>query len=572
MHRKALLLCALALLAACRKKKPEPERFFPVTVFALREFQPANRTALTGSAEPYRQEDVGFEVGGRLLGTRDVGSEVAGSAYGEDGAIVQAGAIIARLDDTRYGLTVEGLRARIASREQALKAQRVEVDVARSNVKRDEAQLSKKKFDVESARKAVEVAEANRRLAEQNLRREKQLLARGAGTQQEVDNSQRTLEASTANKQQADADLEGAQASFDSQAAVVESAKANIELKKAQVGATQARVKELGHDLSGAERDLEDCTLRAPFNGRVTRVLVSRGAVVRAGQPVLTLTLMDPIKIAVAVSADVDRRVAWGDPVTIRPQDPAQPDAKIDLTARVYEKGEVADPATRTFRVDLMVRNERIQLAHQDPDNPLPVVELLLPVLDRYKGEGGTLYVPIQAILRKAGKAYVLKVDDARREDRGVSGRYVPEKTEVQLGDQYMGLSSWTFRSIAKADLKVTDFVVPNPRPEHVKGFLVGRYMWLIRPGDLIPVVLPLLTGPPGFYVPVDAVRAINDQTYVFAIENGRARRIEVTPHESQGDARRITGEIKAGMQVAVKGVHLLDDGDKVAVVGKESR
>lgn len=539
-------LCCLVALAifvgACKKPPPDPEKVFPVTTFELREFQPANAAALTGSAEPYRQEEVGFEVSGRILQVRDVGDDLVGRAYDEDGTVVQQGDEIGRLDDTRYRLAVNALEARVASVRKRLEAQQVEVASARSNLEREQSLLGK--------------ADANRKLANQNLAREKQLLASGAGTQQDVDNAQRNVESSAS--------------SYKAQEASVTSATITIELKDAEAAATAAHVTELEAELASAKRDLEDCRLRAPFNGRITRVFVARGAVVQPGQAVVQLTLMDPIKVAVAVAADVDRAVHWGDPITIRPQDPKDPTKRLDITARVYEKGEVADPATRTFRIDLMARNGRYQLTEQDPDKPLPVLEGLMPAVTRFAGGEG-LFVPTNAILKDGGTYYVLRIPAVMKQAKRIAGRYKPVRSPVVPGDQYIAVSRFTFRSIRSEELVPGDAVVPDAKPEYEQGFIVGRYKWLIRPGDLVPVVLPLLTGPPGFYVPVDAVYAINDQLFVFSVEGERVKKIPVQAHESQGSMRRISGDgLAAGLKLVVKGVHLLGDNDKVVVVGQE--
>ena len=65
----------------------------------------------------------------------------------------------------------------------------------------------------------------------------------------------------------------------------------------------------------------------------------------------------------------------------------------------------------------------------------------------------------------------------------------------------------------------------------------------------------------------------MNDRTFVYVVENDRARRVEVTPGQSLGSMRRIESpDLKENARIVVKGVHLLDDGEKVVVMGEEAR
>ena len=68
----------------------------------------------------------------------------------------------------------------------------------------------------------------------------------------------------------------------------------------------------------------------------------------------------------------------------------------------------------------------------------------------------------------------------------------------------------------------------------------------------------------------VQAIRTLNDERYVFVVENGRARKVPVTVHESFREMRRIAGDLKPGEKIVYKGLHYIGDGDAVTVVGEE--
>ena len=87
----------------------------PVTVLELRSEIPRGELLATGVVEPYRRSDIGFEVGGRILGMVDPGQELAGPLLDADGQLLldgdgnprREGDVVAVLDDTRYRQAVE---------------------------------------------------------------------------------------------------------------------------------------------------------------------------------------------------------------------------------------------------------------------------------------------------------------------------------------------------------------------------------------------------------------------------------------------------------------------------------
>jgi len=480
----------------------------PVKVLKLAERDFRHESSLTGSVSLYREQRIGFEVGGRILSVLDVGREVTGPALDEAGVLVRSGDLIAAIDDTRHRLEVETLQARLDSENQN-----------RNSVN----------------------AELERAL--KTLNRQKRILKQGAGNQQAVDDATSAYRSLTARQ-----------------------------------GQQQARVKETTERLNQAREDLEDTLLRAPFSGRITGIHVTQGAVIEAGTPVVTLTLMDPIQVQVAVSADHDRRIQTGDRAFLYPKDPLDPNGKtVEVPALVFEKGSVADSDTHTFRIDLMARNQRLGIEAFLPETAgLPLVEEFLPVARRYQGDTGALFVPIDSVYKEDDKDYVLRLpgvgfrDDTRRD---AVGKHLPEKIAVELGDEYLTVVKWNFRSLKQGgELREGDFLVLKPRAEYQSGLAIGRPQWLLRPGDLVPVRFLLDATPRGFYVPVDAITTVDDRQAVFVVEAGVARLRIVTVHESYRELRRIQGEgIGSGTRVVTGGMHFVSDGEAVRVVEAEA-
>ena len=393
-----------------------------------------------------------------------------------------------------------------------------------------------------AAQQELEATEAAFTLARQTLERQMNILAEGAGKQQAVDD---------------------AQSNYDSLVARMEQKKAVI--------------REVTENLNTTIEDLEDTKLRAPFSGRITGIHVTQGAVVEAGTPVVTLSLMDPIQVQVEVSADEDRRIRTGDRVMLYPSDPIDPEGKpVQVYALVYEKGAIADPNTRTFRIDLMARNERRLIEQIEEDTKdLPLVTDFLPVVRRFHGEEGQLFVPIDSLYYENGKSYVLTLPGVSFHSgakRSAVGKHLPEKVEVALGDNYFTVIKWNFRSLrTDSGLQEGDFLVIDPIKEHLQGLAIGRPQWLLRPGDLVPVSFLQHSTKKGIYVPINAISKVDDMHIVYIAENDKAKAIEISLHETYRELHRIEGDgIEPGVKVIVGGVHYISDEQPIRIVGQE--
>lgn len=500
------LLTVFAIAAGCGQDVPievtMPTR--PVTVIELTERDIARERTLTGVVDLYREEDIGFEIRGRVTMVLNEGLEVRGPAFNEQGELIRKGDPIAAMEGTRYGSRVGALQARL-----------------------------------DAARRDLQALDARVTLARKTLGRQKAILADGAVTQQNVDDAQSEFDQSTA-----------------------------------QLAARHATVLDVTQQLQTATEDLGDAVLFAPFSGRITKVHISEGAVIEAGTPVVTLTLMDPVQVKVEVSADDEREIRTGDRAVLWPKDPLLDGERVAVNAIVFEKSAVADPALRTFRIDIISRNQR---RHVDQLNPelagLPVINDYLPAVREYQGEAGPLFVPVNSIIIEDNEAYVLRLPGVSfhaGSERSAVGRHLPDKVNVTLGDQYTTVVNWNFQSVSDAgDLLEGDFLILNPQPDYLDGVAGGRPQWLLRPGDLVPVQFSLTNTPSGFYVPVRAITLMGGVEAVLVIEGGIARARAITGFETIDEFRRIEGEgISAGARVIVGGVHYVSDGQPVRVTG----
>uniref|UniRef100_UPI001179FED1 efflux RND transporter periplasmic adaptor subunit n=1 Tax=Salibaculum halophilum TaxID=1914408 RepID=UPI001179FED1 len=166
----------------------------------------------------------------------------------------------------------------------------------------------------------------------------------GFASETRLANAEAALASARAGLTSAEAAVEGAQAGISSAEASVEGAKAGVEAARAGIQSAQAAV-------AAAERELERLDITAPFAGLLESDTAELGSLMQPGSPCATVIQLDPIKLVGFVpEADV-AKVETG----------AMAGAELSSGDRV--QGPVtflsrsADPATRTFRVEIEVPN-----------------------------------------------------------------------------------------------------------------------------------------------------------------------------------------------------------------------
>ena len=566
----------LVLATACGKEEAAPAaRARPVTVITMASETPVRDGDMVGVAESFREEAIGLEVAGRVLFAARLGSEVQGPVLDAAGAISEGaeGSVLATLDTTRYELAARSAKLSLDASKSTLKTREVDATVAApAEVSRSKAQAAAAKEEISAAQADVKARQAAFQLAKENLAREQSLNASGSGTEQDLDNAQRDFDSAEARLTQSLSVVDAKTQSYNAAQAAVSAAEANLNLKAAKVAEARAEVARLENEVARAQQDLHDCTLHAPFTGRVTREIVGRGGIVASGQPVLHLTMMDPIKLVATVTGEQSRMLPSGRRVRATPSGVSLPGGVTELSGTVIGKPEVADAATRTFRVEILVRNRN---RAGGGDQGTQLIRNVMPVLRRDPAGNGPLHVAADAVFEDAGKSWVLRLVKAADEDRNVLevGKvYKPERVEVQRTGRFFTIVSWNFAEIASGSgLEPRDILVLNPTPDSEKGISIAGYDWLIRPGDLVPLNLDMGELQAGFYVPIRAIRNLNGRTSVLVVGAGNeAEERVVTVHETWRDRRRVEG-VSAGDRVVVDGLHYVASGDAVNPTQAES-
>lgn len=181
--------------------------------------------------------------------------------------------------------------------------------------------------------------EANARLPEANARTTG---AEASLTEAKIsENAARRLNqsgyASETRAASAEAALQGALAGVESAKAAVISAEAGGQAAKAGVAAI--------------ERDIENLTITAPFEGMLETDTAELGVLLQPGAHCATIIQLDPIKlVGFAPETDVDK-------VTVGAMAGARLATGREVVGRVTFLSRSADPLTRTFRVEVEVPN-----------------------------------------------------------------------------------------------------------------------------------------------------------------------------------------------------------------------
>ncbi len=587
--RSACLLALAVAVSACGSEPPATvvrARAVEVTSVSAQSY--AKRPQFTGVAIPYRQARAGFEVAGRITNLRDVGTMTEITIRpNRTGSVEAEGSIIAQIDDTTYRQRLEASQLRLRTAMAGIDALKVELsDLIPARIARAKSQEQAAIKQAESAMAALDAAASNERLALANLKRTQRLFQTKTVSKSELDRQLNAHDAARSQVTQARAGHDAALESATSARATVEEAEAGERLKKEELARARAQARELELAVRQARTDLERCTLRAPFEGRITNVHVSHGDWVQPGSPVITLTLIDPIKVSVSVSAEQERSIPPGEHAFVYPTDLNEFGKTDRLVGTVFEKGSVADSATRTFQIDVMVRNARRRVGStKDLAGTTPVsFRQILPALQEHAGEKGPLFASEDSIVSTRDGEYVYRIPGAKfgiaRPSGMFSGRLKLEPVAVtshrKEPSDFFQVLNWRFCRVTPSahanPLSNGDLVLSvkglNPRQIAKGGVRLDRFEWAIRPGDLVPVTFGETSIEGGVQVPLAAIVARGDERFVYVVRDDKAHRVAVlvTGGES-GDVLVRSEELVEGDRVVVRGAHYCHDGAVVNVV-----
>lgn len=146
-----------------------------------------------------------------------------------------------------------------------------------------------------------------------------------------------------------DVRVAGTQAAVQSALAAVETARAGVESARAGILAAEAAI-------ATAKNEIDRLQITAPFAGLLETDTAELGALMQPGGLCATIIQLNPIKLVAFVPETDVAKVAVGAPAGGRTT------ANQTVEGRVTFMSRSSDPETRTFRVEITVNNDDLQL------------------------------------------------------------------------------------------------------------------------------------------------------------------------------------------------------------------
>lgn len=275
-----------------------------------------------------RPESDALEFSGRIEGYEtDVGAKVAGRVINvtvREGAEVQQGQLLVKLDDDEIQAQVAGAEARIRAAKQQEQNARLQLSVIESQitetqlrwqqsrgdttgrVSQAEAEVAAANAQLKQAEAQVIEAQAQLNLAQADRSRYAQLVQDGAVTQQQYDQretafqaAQATLESRQAAVTAAQRQVNAAQGNLtqsqttslnpDINTAQINRLNTQLSQAQAELKAAQAEVANTQAERNRIQAQLKELTINSPINGIITSRSVEPGVVVTAGKTLLSV-------------------------------------------------------------------------------------------------------------------------------------------------------------------------------------------------------------------------------------------------------------------------------------------
>jgi len=361
-----LIVCGL-MLAGCAKQDQAVSDKLPPIVNAeqVQEFNPvtAAESHYSGAIQPTRQMDVAFKASGYVQSIGEIRGSDGVTRLLQAGDPVRKGAILATVRESDY-------RAKI--NEQATAVNEIQVSQQRGLAALSEAEAS-----VEASRV--------------NYERTSRLFASDSVTKPEYDTAYNNFQL----------------------------AKIRVQEAKAAVNSSKATEMHGRAGLAEANLALQDCVLRAPFDGVILKRLIEEGSLAAQGTVAYTIADDHSVKVTFGVPDVEIRKLAPSQSITVH----AAAVPGKDFVGKITEISPDADAKSRVFNVEVSLPNATRQLR----------IGMVASVVTTPQGTLGGKYltVPLKAVIRSSSNpgGYAVFVVSHQND------KYTAEERQVQLGE-----------------------------------------------------------------------------------------------------------------------------------------
>ena len=356
-HSVPIALSILVLISGCSPKAPAPtELVRPVKTIVVSAGSETNVRTFPGRVEASNKVELAFQVSGLLV-----------SLPVREGQQVTTNEVIAQLRQDEF-------QARLRALQGQLDRARADLQALRAGVRPEE------RLRLEAQVRAAEAKLVNART---EFDRSTQLLRNRTISRAEFDRSETGYTVAQQNYQ-----------------AAVQTFEQGTIAREEDLLAKEAEVNGLEGQLVEANLQLEDSTLRAPYDGIIAQRFVEQGQNIRANDRVVVFQDVDEIDIAV----DVPEAVMAAD---LRSADIVQMLASFNAApgllfpVHIKEVAQRADPVTQTFTI-------RVGMKAPPGVNLLPGMTGTVTLTYRRASMlGGQILVPMAAIIKESTGAEV---------------------------------------------------------------------------------------------------------------------------------------------------------------------
>jgi len=511
------MLLSVPLMSCGNAPAPPEPSPRPVGAAALEISNPALALTIPGIARSWAEQDVAFEVPGRIDYVIPEGVEVRGRWQEGDRVLVE-GDLLARLDRADFEAAVTAAQA----------------DLETAIIQRDQLATAE-----------LAEAQANKVQIDDELARTEAMLAQGA-------TNERAAISARAN---------------------AEVAKARVAAARAGIESSRAAVLRAESVLEQALLDLARTELRAPFGAEVSDRTQIVGGYANPGSPVVQLTMIDPLEIAVQVSAATNRQIEINSLIHVYADGLDGP-----VLGKVIRKSTSADSGTQTFTVTAICRN-RVITGEPGPEGVIRVPDMFLPQKERY-GDGGPLFVDERRVLRRDDEGWFVWAFEGWTSEAPRPDTLILRRVPVVPGERRLNYQgTFILRSLAEAPTLDPRQALGLDVPERARDgdrAVIASQRWAMRPGDVVRVDLGTSPAGPGYFVPQEAVVLTGPrEARVFLIGPGdTAQSLPVKAGPVINGMQRISGaaldDLPAGARVITTGAQGVREGERVRVTGGE--
>ncbi len=419
MCRKIVFVGMLAVMMFCLPgisySQEKKGISVPVKVTAVKRGEISQELSLTADVGPQSSVTIVPKVGGTLeeikvkLGDR-----------------VKKGQVIAKIESREFLLGVKQAEAAFsaaktqwnlvratAQTEFLSNLEQVQAALKMAQANLDKIRKGARKEEIERVDAAYQQALANAQTMEKDLNRARDNYEKGAISDQQFDRAQLQFKVAQAGLESAKANLDlikkGAreedikvvEAQVEQTQAQLKTLESLKEAKswEAKIKSVQAQAEQAEVALGLAKIRLEDCTIKAPISGIISKRFVDVGAMVGPTQPLVSIVDIDTVKLLTHVSdEDLD---------------------KVKLTQKVevkvgtylnksYEVKEIninpaMDPLSRKIEVKINISNSDYLLKPG-----------MFPKIKLWGELKNVLLIPKEAVIKKEGEEQVFVVRDNR--------------------------------------------------------------------------------------------------------------------------------------------------------------